>query len=75
VGREPFIISNPRENNRVLVIEATGQSGQKLSLARLQPGESYRVEKERVTLRAVKRPSSLEATLQSDGTYAVPSAA
>ena len=68
MGREPFSITNPKGNNRDLIIEAVGQSGLKIRLAFLKPGDSFRSEKEDITVRAVRRPMTLEFMLE-DGVF------
>ena len=71
MGSESVVIMNPKDNNRDLVITATGQSGKTIRLARLKPGKSYRAEKEEFRVRAVRRPVTLDAVLSGGGVYEV----
>ena len=60
MGRDPFYISNPKGNNRDLIVETVGQSGKVIRLAYLKPGQNFASEKDTVSVRTVRRPVTLE---------------
>lgn len=71
MGSEPFVIINPKGNNRDLIVECRSQSGDRtIRLAFLKPGQSYRPEKENITVRSVRRPLLLDTT-QVEGIFVV----
>lgn len=60
MAAEPFVISNPRENNVNLVVTAPdGKRGVK-TLALLRPGESFRADQPLVRVKAVAQPARLQ---------------
>lgn len=66
MAAEPFVISNPKENNVNLVVTAPdGKRGAK-TLALLRPGESFRADQALVRVKAVAVPAKLQ--LDPDGT-------
>lgn len=68
MAAEPFGISNPKGNNRDLVISAVDAEGCKKQIAFLKPGESYRSSKPNVTVEEKPRPPRL--MLDAEGNLA-----
>jgi hypothetical protein len=69
MGSERPLVSNPKGNNRNLLVTATGQSGRTIRLALLKPGESFRPEKAEFSVKEVARPLLLTHNPAAPGTY------
>ncbi len=67
MAAEDFIISNPKGNNRDLLITFQGQDGARKKFKTLRPGEACRCDKRQVGIEAVVRPPRL--LLLEDGSY------
>jgi hypothetical protein len=66
MAAEPYVISNPRENNRILAITRLTSGGGIETIARVRPGETYRADLDQLTIRMVPVPARL--VVQADGT-------
>ena len=63
---EPYLISNPKENNRDLLVTFVNARGETKNLALLRPGESVRSDRADVRVQERHRPAQL--LVEPDGT-------
>ena len=59
MSSEGFTVTNPRNNNRDLVIKFKSRNGTEKKLETLRPGETCRIDKRFITIEEVARPPRL----------------
>lgn len=65
MAAEPYTISNPRENNRILSVNRLTPGGQLKTIALVRPGETYRADLDHLTIRTLPLPARI--VLMQDG--------